>query len=681
MRFADPEQSWAILIGTASHASRSLSGLPAVVNNLADFRSVLTDPRLGGLRPEQCVVVPDPPAPPALGVQLAHLAQRAADTLIVYYTGHGLLDDRGDLFLALTDTDPGHVAYTALPLAWVRQAFADSPARNRILILDCCFSGRAIEAMASPSALVSGQIEIAGGFTLASTPANEPGHAPAGERHTAFTAELLHILRSGIDNRSEGLALGEIFLELKRAHLARGLPQPQRRVTATADRLALVRNARFPGAASSGSASSDAAAPALVPSAQARTMPRQAEPADLPARVPVPEPPWMAGIAAWRAGDLAAAERSLGEVAETGAGSAAEAACIVLGLIRRDAFKDLDAARRHLTRALLTDDPRLAALAHLHRGVVFELQGNMHEAREDYTRVLDAPDANCAALAAGRLGWLRIDTGSADEGAQVFQAGRQLGPTPARAWLDLGLADVLLHRGLPQEAARLFTEAATSGDARARGHSALGLRQICLQDGLMAEAADQARSIADNPAAVSLWPIVLSDEKPATSEGRIYAMSRWLTWFRSSVCEYVCFTSRAGPGQAIVFEKEERLTMAVLVAPRGLPRRRRGQLSGISDDLAAMGFNLESAPGEGLADETQSWLMDAEGHIDHALAVLADEILTIWLIGRPSFTLNVEFEPEISPRLLQPRPPLPELLPQQETLSPAQHPTATQLNG
>ena len=117
-----------------------------------------------------------------------------------------------------------------------------------------------------------------------------------------------------------------------------------------------------------------------------------------------------------------------------------------------------------------------------------------------------------------------------------------------------------------------------------------------------------------------------------------------------------------------MFETEEHLTMAVLIAPRGLPRRRRGQLRGISDDLTAMGFRAESTHGEAVAGDTESWLMDAEGQNDHALAVLADDILTTWLIGRPGFTLNVEFEPEISSRLQQPRPPLPELLPQQEIL-------------
>ena len=104
MRFAHAGQSWALLVGTASYTGPDMPGLPAVVNNLADFRDVLTDPKLGGLLPEHCVTVIDPPGLPALGMELARVAQRAEDTLIVYYAGHGVLDTSGALFLALPRT-------------------------------------------------------------------------------------------------------------------------------------------------------------------------------------------------------------------------------------------------------------------------------------------------------------------------------------------------------------------------------------------------------------------------------------------------------------------------------------------------------------------------------------------------------------------------------------------------
>lgn len=665
VRFADPDQSWVVLVGTGSYSRPDLPGLPAVVNNLSDFRAVLTDPQLGGLHPEHCIVIPDPSALPALGVELARVANQTKDTLIVYYAGHGLLDDRGGLFLALRDTDPDHVAFTALPFAWVREAIADSPARNRILILDCCFSGRAIEAMATSSALVSGQIEIAGAYTLTSAPANEPARAPADARHTAFTAELLNILQCGIENDHEGLSLGEIYLELRRAHLARGLPSPQQRTTATVDRFALVRNAVHVGGQLSGQPGIELALRSASVSSglDGTLLPAQDAVSLAPTPTPASAPPWAAGVAAWRAGDLEGARRIMSHAVESAAGSHASAsASITLGLLYRDGYRDLDTSETLLARAIGSDDAELAALARLHFGCVAELRGNTRGAADEYRQAIGGPDADCAALAAARLGWLLADEDRTGEAEQAFRAGRDRGGSRVEAWIALGLADTLVRSGRSGEAADMYEEALASDDGKARAFAALGARRLCLESELMAEAAEYARSVAENPAVTSLWPVVLADEKPSTPEGRIYAISKWLTWLRSGDGEYACLADRANPGQVILFENPGSMSMSVLVVPRALPRRRRGEAKEIFRELAIMGFEIEDREDDPLASDTESWTINAQDKTDHDLAVLSEEIMTSLLIGRPDFTLKVDFEPTIT-HDPQPRPPLPDLLP------------------
>ncbi|MBD0695070.1 hypothetical protein [Streptomyces sp. CBMA123] len=83
-----------------------------------------------------------------LGPQLTEVISRASDVLLAYYTSHGLLDDRGRLYLGLTRAVPSLLHYTALPMNVMREEMENSPAAIRILILDCCFPGRAIEVMA-----------------------------------------------------------------------------------------------------------------------------------------------------------------------------------------------------------------------------------------------------------------------------------------------------------------------------------------------------------------------------------------------------------------------------------------------------------------------------------------------------------------------------------------------------
>jgi uncharacterized caspase-like protein len=233
--FPDPARSRALLIG-ASHfavAGPDLPDIPAVRANLTALRQVLTSPDTGVLRPDFCRVLADPASVDEVGTALSELAATATDLLLVYYTGHGLVDDRGRLHLALAHTHPHRARWTAFPFELLREEIANSAA-TRVLVLDCCFSGRAIEAMADEQGVLSGQLEVAGTYTLTSTTANAPSHAPVGERYTAFTGALLRAL-----DHADPLTLDQIHAVVDRDLTVRNLPRPQRRAVNTAGNLAL----------------------------------------------------------------------------------------------------------------------------------------------------------------------------------------------------------------------------------------------------------------------------------------------------------------------------------------------------------------------------------------------------------------------------------------------------------
>ncbi|MGW5388088.1 caspase, EACC1-associated type [Nocardia sp. NPDC003963] len=233
------EGSRAVLIGTARYTDPAVPPIPAAATNLEDLHRVLTAPTGGGFAPEHCTVLPDPDRIRQVGAAVGAAANAATDVLLVYYTGHGLLDRQGRLHLALTesDPDPAQVGWTSVPFSALRGDILESPARARVLILDCCFSGRAFEAMSSGADLITGQTEIRGTYTIVSSAANEISFAPIGARNTAFTAALLEAASE------PGRSLDQLYRHADRLLLGGGRPRPRRRSTDIAGDLCLFGSA------------------------------------------------------------------------------------------------------------------------------------------------------------------------------------------------------------------------------------------------------------------------------------------------------------------------------------------------------------------------------------------------------------------------------------------------------
>src|SRR4051812_37798900 len=93
----------------------------------------------------------------------------------------------------------GSLRYEAL-----RDAILESPAKAKIVILDCCFSGRAVgEAMANPTTVALAQLDLDGAVVLTSASRNHVSLSPPSEAHTAFTGRLLGLLRHGLPDGDE----------------------------------------------------------------------------------------------------------------------------------------------------------------------------------------------------------------------------------------------------------------------------------------------------------------------------------------------------------------------------------------------------------------------------------------------------------------------------------------------
>ncbi|MFF0623953.1 caspase domain-containing protein [Streptomyces sp. NPDC004296] len=276
--------SRAVLIGTGRYTSPDLPGIPSVAADLQGLWAALTHPAQGLLAPEHCRVVADPTDQSAVGAALAWAVREAEEALLVYYAGHGVLDDTGLLHLGLVHTDLDQVGFSAVPIDLVKRHVGEARAKARVLVVDCCFSGRAVSAMAGPADLALGQLDLAGTYTLTSTTRTTPAHAPAGEAYTAFTGALLDALAAPVP-----LTLDEVHGKVDRALHARGLPRPQRRSAGAAGSLVLMRGpSGVPGTAGAPRTAGPVPPPPRTPP---RTPPPGGPaPFDLGAPAPAPRP-------------------------------------------------------------------------------------------------------------------------------------------------------------------------------------------------------------------------------------------------------------------------------------------------------------------------------------------------------------------------------------------------------
>jgi serine/threonine protein kinase len=237
-RLPDRPRSAAILIGTSAYDDPDLPDIPAVTNNLRDLAGLLAHGDHGGFDLTRIHLAENPGR--EVGDEIAELAETVEDTLFVYFAGHGMTGGDGELYLGLKGTKRRRPMYSGLPYHELRTAVADSPARNKVVVLDCCYAGRAIGLMSGDEA--DGVIDVQGSYVITSTSAVQRAHAPEGARYSAFTGELVALLAEGSAESGSLIRLDDIYAHLRQRLTGRGLPKPQQRGVDTAADLALTRN-------------------------------------------------------------------------------------------------------------------------------------------------------------------------------------------------------------------------------------------------------------------------------------------------------------------------------------------------------------------------------------------------------------------------------------------------------
>ncbi|TYB70106.1 hypothetical protein FXF51_03195 [Nonomuraea sp. PA05] len=216
-----------LLIGSGRHGPGSrLPGLPAVAATVTGLRRCLVD--RAGLDPAAVTTLLDPEGPAQVAEALYEAARQAEDVLLVYYVGHGVVTADGRLHLATAatvDVDDGPAEYQALPYRTITDALAAGRAARTLLVLDCCYSGRAGAVARAMDELFDTSRH--GLYILTAASRNERAWSPPGRPHTAFSGALIKLLDEGDPTAPATLTLRDCRSALTRTLTDAGLPRPR----------------------------------------------------------------------------------------------------------------------------------------------------------------------------------------------------------------------------------------------------------------------------------------------------------------------------------------------------------------------------------------------------------------------------------------------------------------------
>ena len=226
--------SKAIVIGCAAYMSDGIPDLRYAEQDAHAIHARLIDPDVGGFDPKTTDLLISP-VHVAASVQLEALLHGAApdDSVVVYFAGHGLRDDRGQMYLAVTDTNPEFLRATSISARFVRELLDDCRSRKVCVILDCCFAGAfgqghrsVLNARDVKAGL--GTLEGEGTVVLTSSQASQQSRESEHHAHGIFTHYLLEGLDGAADTDDNGLITPVELYQFVSARMERDAGASQR---------------------------------------------------------------------------------------------------------------------------------------------------------------------------------------------------------------------------------------------------------------------------------------------------------------------------------------------------------------------------------------------------------------------------------------------------------------------
>ena len=209
---------YALIIGNTEYNDPGLAQLTAPGNDAEDFARVLKEQNLCGF--DDVKVLLDQLSSSVIEAIDEFFDQKKPDDLLVlYFSGHGVRDELGSLYLAVSNTIRSRLRSTAVKSDYIREAMDQSRSKRQVVILDCCNSGAFPQGTKAEIGGAMGMVlalQGYGRFVLTASDATQfawEGNKAVGEtQNSLFTHFLVKGLEGEADSDSDGnITVDELY--------------------------------------------------------------------------------------------------------------------------------------------------------------------------------------------------------------------------------------------------------------------------------------------------------------------------------------------------------------------------------------------------------------------------------------------------------------------------------------
>lgn len=203
---------YALIIANTEYTDSGLSQLTAPGKDAEEFARVLGEKEICGFDHVD-VLLNKFSSTIIEAIDKFYSQKNLNDLLVLYFSGHGVRDEFGSLYLAVMNTNRSLLRSTAIKSDFIKEAMDQSRSKRQILILDCCNSGAFAQGTkAATGASIGTSTAFQGGFgRIILTASDSTQFAWEGDKvignteNSLFTHYLVEGLEGHADQNKDGI--------------------------------------------------------------------------------------------------------------------------------------------------------------------------------------------------------------------------------------------------------------------------------------------------------------------------------------------------------------------------------------------------------------------------------------------------------------------------------------------